>query len=250
MRVRLPLLLALTGGLSACGEPAPNAAPEGAPRADAAASSTTVDAASTSGGPDGGDAPDAGHTSVCGDGVVEGDEVCDFISTPPYVVGVPRCSELGDFDSGYVTCEGCLSFGVAACGKCGDGIVGGAEQCDGAVPAELSCESLGYDGGELRCAASCELDLQDCGQGCPADFRDGDPCGTPLMGCPMNECRPCSDGVWTVDRQSFCRCSAASNTWVCDPLDCYFLSCESYDAPNYYVDEACREPLRRPADCR
>lgn len=188
--------------------------------------------------------------STCRDGRVTGDEVCDFHPTEPLVIDLPYCRELGDYDSGNVVCVECLDFDVSDCARCGDGVVGGAEACDGSVPEGLSCEALGYDGGELSCDAGCEVDIQGCGLGCPAAFREGDACDTPLMACPMNECRPCSADIWTIDRQSFCRCSPASNTWVCDPLDCYFFTCEAYELPNYYFDEACTVPTSRPAECR
>lgn len=45
---------------------------------------------------------------------------------------------------------------------CGDGIVNGDEQCDGANLAGQSCTGLGYDTGSLACTASCTLDATSC----------------------------------------------------------------------------------------
>jgi agmatine/peptidylarginine deiminase len=45
---------------------------------------------------------------------------------------------------------------------CGDDEIDGDEDCDGPWLGGATCESLGYDGGELACDEHCELDTSDC----------------------------------------------------------------------------------------
>jgi agmatine/peptidylarginine deiminase len=45
---------------------------------------------------------------------------------------------------------------------CGDGLVNGGEDCDGADLDGQTCQSLGYDGGELACGMDCEHDTSEC----------------------------------------------------------------------------------------
>src|SRR5690606_18305993 len=41
------------------------------------------------------------------------------------------------------------------CGECGNAVVDAGEQCDRtAIP--VTCEALGYDGGEVSCSLTCE----------------------------------------------------------------------------------------------
>ena len=50
---------------------------------------------------------------------------------------------------------------LAPLATCGDGEVGGAEQCDGAV-VPATCQAMGYTGGTLSCAANCTLNFSAC----------------------------------------------------------------------------------------
>jgi hypothetical protein len=63
----------------------------------------------------------------------------------------------------------CLqSFGAANIGPsedaCGDGVVNGAEDCDGDALADQTCESLnlGFVGGTLACGPACSFDASGC----------------------------------------------------------------------------------------
>ena len=50
---------------------------------------------------------------------------------------------------------------------CGDGVVTGAEECDGTVPAGFNCTSFGfYAPAGLACSSSCKLDTSACGAVC------------------------------------------------------------------------------------
>ena len=54
------------------------------------------------------------------------------------------------------------SGGQSASTTCGDGRLDPGEACDGAPPADATCESLGWRQGQLSCTATCELDMSDC----------------------------------------------------------------------------------------
>lgn len=45
---------------------------------------------------------------------------------------------------------------------CGDGIIGGGEQCDGALLGGATCASRGFSGGTLTCGLSCEFNTLAC----------------------------------------------------------------------------------------
>lgn len=47
------------------------------------------------------------------------------------------------------------------CGECGDARIDAGEECDGsAIP--ISCEELGFSGGEMACTADCALNTEGC----------------------------------------------------------------------------------------
>ncbi len=47
--------------------------------------------------------------------------------------------------------------------QCGDGVtIPFAEECDVTVPDDVSCQSLGFDEGEVACTADCLLDVRGC----------------------------------------------------------------------------------------
>ena len=86
-------------------------------------------------------------TTLCGNGIVEGDEACDD-GNPENDDG---CSSACLEETGW-TCD---SDSPSACTTiCGDGLVVGDEACDEDELASSTCETLGYYGGTLTCAAA------------------------------------------------------------------------------------------------
>lgn len=66
----------------------------------------------------------------------------------------------GTCDADLATCQADL----ATCeGQpiCGDGVIGEGEDCDNGVPIVATCESLGFDGGDIGCAF-CAYDTTGC----------------------------------------------------------------------------------------
>ncbi|MCA1807043.1 MAG: DUF1566 domain-containing protein [Actinobacteria bacterium] len=45
---------------------------------------------------------------------------------------------------------------------CGNGVLGGTEECDGDPPPDQSCKSRGFAGGTLLCGTNCSMDLAHC----------------------------------------------------------------------------------------
>lgn len=81
---------------------------------------------------------------VCGNGVVEGDEVCD--------------DGVNDGMAGSCLAD-CSGEGVSTCGN---GVIDDGEHCDGTL-GMVSCNALGFDGGGTsQCTTSCALDVTTC----------------------------------------------------------------------------------------
>jgi len=97
----------------------------------------------------------SGCTNACGNGFPEEGEACDDGN----LRGGDGCSAACGLEEGW-TCEG---PGTSVCSPvCGDGLVLGDEECDGAELGGLTCEAEGYHGGELACLGDCRLDWSSC----------------------------------------------------------------------------------------
>jgi hypothetical protein len=126
----------------------------------------------------------------CGNGLIEGDEVCDGSD-----LGGETCESLG-FAGGSLGCrEDCSALDTEACVEpvCGDGILNGDEVCDGQDFGAETCASIDpqYVGGDLTCAEDCSAIYTDgclepvCGDGvangdevCDGDDFAGKTCNT------------------------------------------------------------------------
>jgi hypothetical protein len=99
-----------------------------------------------------------GEIAVCGNNVIEGDEVCDLGQ-----VNGETCQSLG-YQGGTLGCLlTCTDYNLLGCFICGNGVVDIAEDCEGGVvPEDVTCESLGYEAGDMLCGADCLYDLSEC----------------------------------------------------------------------------------------
>lgn len=87
---------------------------------------------------------------VCGNGSIEGTEVCDGNN-----VGGATCISRG-YDGGTLRCQStCGAFDESGCYKCGDNLAQGLERCDGTDLKGATCSSLGYITGTLACGPTC-----------------------------------------------------------------------------------------------
>ncbi len=102
--------------------------------------------------------PSTGEIAVCGNNVIEGDEICDLGQ-----INGETCQSLG-FQGGELGCLlTCTDYNVLGCFICGNGVVDIAEDCEGGiVPEEITCEDLGYEAGDVICGADCLFDLSEC----------------------------------------------------------------------------------------
>ncbi|HVH98409.1 MAG TPA: hypothetical protein VM869_06855, partial [Enhygromyxa sp.] len=109
---------------------------------------------------------DTSTCTDCGNDLVDGDEECDG-------------SDLGDsatcFDLNLGTmseplgCNDDCTYDFGQCSGCGDAVITEPEQCEPAGPlldkddiGDATCQSIGFDDGELSCAASCTFETTNC----------------------------------------------------------------------------------------
>ena len=131
-------------------------------------------------------------STQCGNDFQEGIEVCDGTDLLNQ-----NCSDLG-FNEGILSCaEDCMSFDTTLCTSpnlsCGDNERDVGETCDGTDLAGQTCESLGFNGGNLGCqddcsgfdVSQCTTDNSFCGNGtveneeqCDGNNMNGATCST------------------------------------------------------------------------
>ena len=144
---------------------------------------------------------------VCGDGVLDGDEVCDGLH-----LGGENCATLTYLPHGLPSCASdCLSFDVSDCHNCGNGMLEGPEECENGDVGNWTCELFGHAGGTLACT-DCFFDRSECfncGNGvmdsdeeCDASDFGGESCIS--YGCQGGTyvCRP----DCTIDREGCIGC--------------------------------------------
>jgi hypothetical protein len=109
--------------------------------------------------------------TTCGDNVVEGAEECDGLT-----FSSASCKELGEgfHEAGTLRCRADCTVERALCGpRCGDGMAQATfEQCDGDL-ADVTCESVGFQGGDISCGADCKFDTSRCRGECGDSMRTG-----------------------------------------------------------------------------
>jgi hypothetical protein len=115
--------------------------------------------------------------ATCGDGVRQSTEVCDPKSTD----ALPSCTSINPkYSGGVLGCTTACQLDESRCTQaCGNGVIDGNEQCDGAarVPqyAGKQCKDLlfsdktwpfntpsYYKGGSIGCKVDCTIDLRAC----------------------------------------------------------------------------------------
>jgi cysteine-rich repeat protein len=96
-------------------------------------------------------------TPSCDDGITNGDETgVDCGGSCDGCPGGSACSDSND-------CETDICFtGICQPTQCGDGVINGNEECDGADLGGATCLDLGFPGGTLSCKASCDFDKSGC----------------------------------------------------------------------------------------
>ncbi len=155
-----------------------------------------ADAGSTGDADDGGSGDDAGDDApapttappmddgeddgapaepMCGNNIIDGEDVCDGTELGE----TESCVALG-FEQGQLACTAnCGGYDLSDCGffECGNGKEEGEEDCDGTVGKE-TCVSQGFDNGTLFCTMDCEYNDDGCGICGNADIDPAEDCDT------------------------------------------------------------------------
>lgn len=104
-----------------------------------------------------------GNGPDCGDNSIEGLEQCDGTD-----LGGIGCTDIGlGYTGGVLACDGDCTFDDSSCEgsppECGDGAIGGAEECDGDELDGATCASIGFYAGVLGCdGTTCTYDISRC----------------------------------------------------------------------------------------
>ncbi len=149
----------------------------------------------------------------CGDGIVEGDELCDG----PNLDG-RLCESLG-FGGGTLACADDCAFDVGQCDPCGNGVLEDGEVCDGAEFEDAdACDDvgLGLPSEPLHCTAQCMLDFGECSACGDGDVTSPEVCEPGVLGGATCESEgydggtlACSDGC-TFDFGGCAQCGNGS----------------------------------------
>jgi len=153
---------------------------------------------------------------MCGDGRLEGDEVCDGA-----LLAGQTCEAMG-LGAGALgcnsSCDGFVTSGCAAAANWGNGQLDASEVCDGTMLNQQSCESLGLGTGAVTCNASCNgfdtsgcVPPMTCGNG---QLDSGESCDGALLA--GQTCESLGNGPGAITCNSTCTgfdtsgCAAAS----------------------------------------
>jgi hypothetical protein len=156
----------------------------------------------------------------CGNGAIDNNEACDGGN-----FGGRTCADYG-YDGGELGCsDACDAIDTSGCynnDPCGNGAIDNGETCDGGNVGGRTCTDLGYDGGDLGCADSCNAydtsncyndePTDECGNGtvdpgeeCDGNDLHGKVCGdyghaggtlkcNPDCSYDFSDCNSCGDG--------------------------------------------------------
>lgn len=125
----------------------------------------------------------------CGNGIIEAGESCDGTD-----LNGATC-QLAGYDSGSLSCNAQCQYDFTGCiggnpPACGNGKAEGLEACDTADVRSQTCLTFGFLAGELRCDASCNLDMSacvgrepQCGDGYLHPLEECDPIGSSVSHC-------------------------------------------------------------------
>ena len=99
--------------------------------------------------------------TVCGDGLVQGEERCDDRDTDAGDGCAADCLSVEPGWTCFIPAMG--GDGSSVCmTECGDGVIAGDETCEGQDFGGDTCESLGLGAGDLACAMDCTTDTSGC----------------------------------------------------------------------------------------
>ncbi len=204
--------------------------------------------------------PEGSEESECGDGLINGIEICDIGSlnsnNDDVLVHNLRCSDQFGWN-GTLTCDGCAKLDTSSCsgvsGSCGNNVLNPGESCDGSeyFGDFNTCNELkGILSGELKCE-NCEYDSIKCilpdgyGEKCTSCSKCDDLFSND---CSQNVCVNACPGIGSCyydsgvgedckSCQLVTKCEDYTNDLDCDVDRCVLL----LDKPCTWEDGKCKE---------
>lgn len=163
---------------------------------------------------------------VCGNGVIDPGENCDFDTAGAELLDDETCVTQG-YDMGELHCVPAESediprrcrFDVSGCQdfECGNGTIEGDEECETGVTITATCEEQGFTGGTLACATdgTCTFDLSGCTGGCGNGLLEGEEeCDGDDLG--EQTCDSVSSGTLTGELR--CKTDCTFDMTLCVPV--------------------------------
>lgn len=186
-------------------------------------------------------------SGCCGDGVVGANEDCDGLN-----LGGHTCAAVDSTYSGDgLACASDCTWDTSGC--CGDGTVGVGELCDGDLIVNgVTCETLGFAGGNLACDGCVAVDTTNCDSSyCDGiELEEGELCDGNLFGGATCEslgfhsgdlqCVNCTE--YDTSGCAICGNGVVEGSEECDEQDLSEATCTTLD-PLLGGDLACQ------ADC-
>ncbi|MGM0555748.1 MAG: lamin tail domain-containing protein [Myxococcota bacterium] len=181
----------------------------------------------------------------CGDGVIEGDEICDGDA-----LDGQTCSDEG-FAGGDLACnDACDGYVTTACTNCGNDTLDSGEACDGTALDGETCDSQGFDGGTLTCADDCTFDTSQCttdtcgngqidsGEDCDGSDLDGETCSSQGF---FDGTLACNNCQFDTSSCTMCGNDTVDSGETCDGTDLNGETCESlgYDGGTLACGSSC-----------
>ncbi len=113
---------------------------------------------------------------LCGNERREGTEVCDGLDFDG-----ATCGTMTSHSDGALVCTDDCGVDTSGCHSCGDGVVEGPEECEGATIGRQTCPDFGYERGSPYCDGCRVAGCYTCGDGA-CDTRDGES----VFSCPQD----------------------------------------------------------------
>ncbi|HNT00019.1 MAG TPA: DUF2341 domain-containing protein [Polyangiaceae bacterium] len=120
--------------------------------------------------------------------------------------------------------------------SCGNEILEEGEECDGSLVADMTCMTLAYSGGELRCSKTCTFDVSRCGrcgdgiregnEQCDGNDLAGQTCAS-VIGLADGELRCTSQCRWDLTNCSKCLNGVREGNEQCDVIVPSTATCET-----------------------
>ncbi|MDX1382867.1 MAG: hypothetical protein R3190_04430 [Thermoanaerobaculia bacterium] len=186
---------------------------------------------------------------VCED--PDGDEVHSVVDNCP---GAPNNDQTDSDGDG---------IGDACESGCGNGVIDGAEECDGSDFGTATCGDSGFPGGDLTCTSECTLDTSSCWECGNGTIDPGEECDGNALGGVTCDDYGCSSGSvsctaeCTLDSSACSACAVCDNDGVCETDEsCTTCANDCFSEPAAFCgDGTCNADLGEDcvscaADCR